>query len=360
MKIPHLFFSQVQWSVEIPLTDGNLFVYLGPIIGGFMAARVTWRWMFWSTSVFQAVMTVMSVFTFKETYGPLILKRRAARLRRETGNPGYRAETRDTGRPALAVLASAFTRPLRLLAFHPIIQVMAVLSAFEYGVLYIVLSTFSELWTSRYGQSVEISGLHYISCSLGELIGSQVGARAMDFFFRRGQQQAEQPQQHSTTAAAASHDSMESGSGSDSGGNDRTTKDHSPESRLPLSFPGLFIMPIGMIWYGWAAERGLHWAVVDTAVVFMLFGMQMGSMSQSAYVIDVYHEHASSAMAAEQFARSLTAFCFPLFAPAMYKALGYGWGNTTIALVGLVLSAPPLFYLWCCGARLRAKARSSY
>lgn len=316
-----------------------------------MAARVAWRWLFWSTSIFQAVMMVVSFFTFKETYGPLILKRRAARLRRETGNQGYHVSTLDAGKSVSSVLMMALTRPLRLLLFHPIIQVSAVISAFNYGVLYIVLSTFSELWIFRYGQSVEISGLHYIACSLGELLGSQFSAHAMDFLFRRGKRHTSRPSSSSNTGTETINGNQN---------NNNNNEEEAPEKRLPLSFPGLVIAPLGTLWYGWAAQQRAHWAIVDAGVVVMMFGLQVGSMSRTAYVIDVYPEHASSAMAAQQFARSMTAFLFPLFAPAMYAALGYGWGNTAVALAGLVLGVPPLFYLWTCGGRLRARARSSY
>ena len=79
-----------------------------------------------------------------------------------------------------------------------------------------------------------------------------------------------------------------------------------------------------------------------------------------AYVIDAYGEHTSSALAATQFIRSLTAFLFPLFAPSMYHALGYGWANSILALAGLVLAVPLPVFVWKHGARLRAKAGATY
>lgn len=313
-------------------------------------------------------MMIVSFFTFKETYGPVILKRRAARLRRETGNQGYHASTPDAGKSVPSVLMAALTRPLRLLLFHPIIQITAVISAFNYGLLYIVLSTFSELWIFQYGQPVEISGLHYIACSLGEILGAQFSARAMDFLFRRGKRAMQKKiknnnnnNNNNTNSSTGTTDAETAAAASDNN-NDiaEVVEEEEPENRLPLSFPGLIIAPIGTLWYGWAAARRAHWAVVDAGVVVMMFGLQMDSMVDTAYVIDAYPEHASSALAAQQFARSMTAFLFPLFAPAMYAALGYGWGNSVVALAGLILGIPPLLYLWRFGGRLRKKARSTY
>jgi hypothetical protein len=46
------------------------------------------------------------------------------------------------------------------------------------------------------------------------------------------------------------------------------------------------------------------------------------------------------ALAAVAFLRSLAGFGFPLFAPAMYNALGYGKGDTILAVVAIVIGCP--------------------
>jgi hypothetical protein len=58
------------------------------------------------------------------------------------------------------------------------------------------------------------------------------------------------------------------------------------------------------------------------------------------YVIDGFTLHAASALAAVSFLRSLAGFGFPLFAPAMYAALGHGKGDTVLAVVAIVLGCP--------------------
>jgi MFS family permease len=304
---------------------------VGPIIGGFMAARTTWRWMFWSTSIFQAVMILISFTAFHETYAPIILKRRAEKLRKTTGDSRYytASERLDEKKSVLAILGIALSRPLRLLARHPLIQTTAILDGFEYGILYILLSSFSELWTKKYNMSVEISGLHYIALAGGELVGSQLGGYVLDFFYRR--MQARNP--------------------------DSTLE---PEHRVPLSFPSAILAPIFLVVYGWTAEYRVHWVVVDIAMFLLAFAMQQGGMARQAYMIDVYHEHTGSAIAAVRFPDAMAAFLFPLFAPKMYSALGYGWGNSVLALAGLVLGVPALLSLWYWGKQMRLKSVSTY
>lgn len=312
----------------------------GPIIGGFMAERTTWRWMFWATSIFQALMIAVSLVVFKETYAPLILRRRSVRLRRETGDTRYHtaSERRDRGTSLLSLWGRTLTRPLRLLVFHPIIQVTAAIEAFYYGILYIVLSSFASVWTDQYGQSTEVSGLHYVACALGEVAGGLVGGPMMDFMYR-----------YMLARAAKSR-----------GGDSLEAVRHVPEFRIPLIVPVALLGPLGLFAYGWAAAYRAHWLAVDAGVFVYMFGGQIAGMPLQAYVMDAYPEHTGSALAAAQFLRSMAAFLFPLFAPSLYAALGYGWGNSTIAFIALVFGIPAPLLLWFWGARLRAKATSSH
>lgn len=107
-----------------------------------------------STSIFQFLMWVVMWTTVRETYAPVILRRRARKLRRETGNSNYKTayERLEDQKPLAQVLTQALTRPLRLLLFHPCLQIVAAIEGFGYGLLYIVLARFATvvsilLWT---------------------------------------------------------------------------------------------------------------------------------------------------------------------------------------------------------------------
>ncbi|KAL1848659.1 hypothetical protein Plec18170_007969 [Paecilomyces lecythidis] len=298
---------------------------IGPIVGGFIAEGTTWRWIFWSTSILQAVMVLASFFAFRETYAPVILQKKAQGLRKSTGDNRYytRFEKELAGFSTTWNLQRSLTRSMRLLAFHPIIQVQACLSAFNYGILYIMLSTFADLWTSQYDESISLSGLHYISICLGEVIGALVTGHMMDAIFARLKKRAKGSVM--------------------------------PEYRVPLMIPYAILAPAGLLIYGWAADAHLHWLVVDVGAAILAFSMTFSGQALQAYIIDCYGNHVSSASAASQFLRSLTAFGFPLFAPAMYRVMGYGWGNTFLGCLATVIGAISPFLLWYYGAKLRQK-----
>jgi hypothetical protein len=131
-----------------------------------------------------------------------------------------------------------------------------------------------------------------------------------------------------------------------------------PEYRVPLMVPGTVLIPAGLLWYGWAAQAHQHWAVVDAGVAVFGCGIILSTQAMQQYIMESYREYVASAAAASQFLRSIFGFCFPLFAPALYARLDYGYGNTTLALVFLALGIPAPFILWYYGAKLRAKGRA--
>ncbi|KAK4542778.1 hypothetical protein LTR36_006154 [Oleoguttula mirabilis] len=322
--------EQRGWSLSVYSLIPLLAPAVGPIIGGYLTEGASWRWVYWATSIIQGVLVIFCFLIFKETYAPLILERRARRLRRETGDERYYTVVArlHEGRSVRSIAQQSLTRPLRLLAFHPIIQAMASLSAFYYGILYIVITTFSTMYITVYGDTVATSGLHYIALTIGEMAGSLVGGPLMDVIYRRLK--------------------TKGGQGD------------IPEYRVPLILPGALIAPLGLFLYGWAIHYLAPWPVVDLGIVVTSFGLQIAGQAITAYIIDAYHDHVSSTIAAAQFLKSLTAFAFPLIAPKMYEALGYGWANSTLAFIGLGVGVPAPLLLWVYGAKLRGKNRSSY
>ncbi|EEB87370.1 hypothetical protein MPER_15291, partial [Moniliophthora perniciosa FA553] len=40
---------------------------IGPVAGGFIAERSTWRWVFWSTSIVDALIQIAGLFFLRES-----------------------------------------------------------------------------------------------------------------------------------------------------------------------------------------------------------------------------------------------------------------------------------------------------
>lgn len=57
----------------------------------------------------------------------------------------------------------------------------------------------------------------------------------------------------------------------------------------------------------------------------------------NVYMIDAYTIYAASAIAAGNILRSLSGAFLPLVGIPLYSTLGYGWGNTLLAMLSLGL-----------------------
>lgn len=83
---------------------------LGPIVGGFVGENIGWRWIFWVQLIFAGVMAIFKC-TLPETFAPVILKRRAQRLRRETGDQNIATEQELFKLSLSAMLIDTLVRP---------------------------------------------------------------------------------------------------------------------------------------------------------------------------------------------------------------------------------------------------------
>ena len=125
---------------------------------------------------------------------------------------------------------------------------------------------------------------------------------------------------------------------------------------MPLMFVGAVLAPTGLFWYGWSAQHHLHWIMPNIGACIFCAGSIIGHQCIQTYIVDSYTRYAASAIAAAVALRSLAGFGFPLFAPYMYRQLGYGWGNSVLGFSALALGVPAPFLLWRFGSTLRARS----
>lgn len=297
---------------------------IGPICGGFIAQYSTWRWVFYSTSIAAMLIQFMGFFFLKETYAAEILKRKKIALMKSTGNTELHTEFDIPNRTFASHVGTAFKRPFILLFTQPIVQVLALYIGYVYGVLYLVLSSFPLVWKNLYNEEPGIAGLNYISLGLGFFIGTQIAARFADKIYKNLRA--------------------------------KNNNEGKSEFRVPLMFPGAAMVPVGLLIYGWSAEYKTHWIVPNIGTCIFAAGNQLVFQNCQTYLVDAYTRYAASAIAATAVFRSLGGFAFPLFAQYLYKALGYGWGNSTLAFIGIGVGLPAPFILWWYGEALRKKS----
>ena len=271
---------------------------------------------------------IIGIFILSETYEPILLSKQASKLRKSTGKPYFTTDADFESQGLGVKLSRSLLRLLRLLVTQPILQVVAIFLAYNFGMLYIALSTFATLWIQRYGQTESQSGFHYIGLVIGYTIAAQVGGKVMDRLWQYLKA--------------------------------RSGENTAPEYRVPLMVPGAVLIPLDLLLYGWTAERYTHWIVPDIGIGIFDCGIILNTQAMQAYVVEAFRKYVASASAAAQFLRSIAGFAFPIFAPIMYRTLGYGWGNSILALTFVVVGWPAPFLLWRYGGRLRAMGKPQW
>uniref|UniRef100_A0A0D2XEJ4 Major facilitator superfamily (MFS) profile domain-containing protein n=1 Tax=Fusarium oxysporum (strain Fo5176) TaxID=660025 RepID=A0A0D2XEJ4_FUSOF len=118
---------------------------------------------------------------------------------------------------------------------------------------------------------------------------------------------------------------------------------------LPIVL-GIPLLPIGLFVYGWTAEYKVHWIV---PIIFTGFS-GAGLIFSFIYMIDAFTTYAASALAATSVIRSIVGGCLPIAGLPLYSALGYGWGNSLLGFIAIVVSIAPLLF-WRYGETLRKK-----
>lgn len=83
------------------------------------------RWIFYSTTIADALIQVAGLFFLQETYAPVLLHRKKMKLIKETGNVTLHTEWDVPDRTVLKTLQISLTRPFKLLGTQIIIQVLA-------------------------------------------------------------------------------------------------------------------------------------------------------------------------------------------------------------------------------------------
>ncbi|EFQ30362.1 major facilitator superfamily transporter [Colletotrichum graminicola] len=302
---------------------------IGPILGGYISQYATWRWAFWLVVIVNLTVQLIALFLLRETYAPRLLQLKARDLRKAHPGQTFHTEWEKKNRTLPGILKISLSRPWVMLATQPIIQSLAIYQAFNFGFLYLIISGFPTLWEDHYGMSKGIASLNYISVAVGSMIGVLICGPAMDATYHRLK--------------------LRYGMKEDEVG--------APEFRIPLMIPTAFISPCGILLFAWSAQNRMHFLVPNIGIAITVGSSMISYQCISAYIADCFSLHTASASAACSFLRSMAAFSFPLFVPALFGNLGYGWGGSLLAIVAVVVGVPAPFLLWKFGHKLRTKSR---
>ncbi|CZT51834.1 related to fluconazole resistance protein [Rhynchosporium secalis] len=300
----------------------------GPIVGEFITqSYLGWRWTAWITLIMSAFFGILGLFTVPETYAPILLKRKAERMRHETGNWALHSLIDEQPVNAKALLEKYFMKPWVMLFREPILMAMTLYSSLVYSILYLIFFAYPYSFRVVRGWSPTIASLPFLGIFIGIVICCVYIAIDTKTRFNK--------------LLLAS------------------TKPFIPEARLPPMIIGSVMLPIGLFWFAWTSNPDLHWAPQVVSGIFIGCGIFLVFLPSQIYIVDTYLLNANSALAASSCVRALMAAGFPLFATYMYQDMGVDWATSLLGFLCLAMMPFPVLF-WQYGEKLRMKGRFAF
>lgn len=303
----------------------------GPTVGPIVSAAVVqtpglgWRWTQYITGILQAFVLLLAIIFLDESYPPVLLVRKARRLRLESGNWALHAKFEEWDVSIGELSRKFLVRPLQLLC-TPICFLIALYASFCYGILYMQLGAVPIIFGETRGWGLLVSELPFLAILLGSITGAGINI-------------LNQLQYNKSYRAAG----------------DRAV----PEKRLPPMMLGSVLFCSGLFITGWTADPAVApW--IAPVIGLYLAGTGFNTIFQSAlnYLVDTFQAYAASAVAANTFLRSCFAAAFPLVVRPLYHNLGVAPGQSIFAgFAFLLIPVPFVFYFY--GKRLRASNKWS-
>ncbi|KIO12834.1 hypothetical protein M404DRAFT_12954 [Pisolithus tinctorius Marx 270] len=296
---------------------------IGPVIGGFISQSVGTQYVFYLITGLCGLAAVLAIPLLRETYAPFIRLRKS----KHPTDPEKKAAA-HTSAPQVPAnkwnyLWVNISRPMLILTRSFICFVLSLYMIAASAIYYLMFATFPNLFSEVYHWSVGIGGLAYVGLGIGFLLSALLGAKISDKLYSR---------------LVAKND----GRGK-------------PEMRVPALIFGSFFVPVGLLWYGWSAQAGIHWIMPIIGTSIYGFGLMTTFLPIQLYLVDAF-VYSASAIAAASFFRSFLGFVFPLFGEQMFNALGYGWGNTLLGGLAIVIGIPFPIWIYYAGERIRSRS----
>ncbi|KAI0818836.1 MFS general substrate transporter [Irpex lacteus] len=300
---------------------------VGPIVSGWIAeTKLGWRFNFWLMFIFSVVSLVFGFIATPETFAPVLLRRRAAKLTKSTDDRMHYVSHYDLERNSsfFQILRINLRRPFVFLLSEPIVVLFSIYISIVYAILYAFFAAFPIVFQQIRGFSPGEGGLAFLGVGLGVALGTAL-APLQNKLYREAMRQ-------SPTGRAP------------------------PESRLYLPMLGAILCPVGLFWFAWTALPPIHWIVPILAGVPFGIGVAQIMTGLVQYLMDCYTIYCASAIASTVIMRSILAAIFPLISPAMYNNLGVHWASSVFAFLSvLCMPLPFLFFKYGPWIRSRSK-----
>lgn len=212
------------------------------------------------TGILMAFVLFLDVLILDESYPPVLLVRKASRLRHESGNWALHARHEEWDVSLRELGKKYMVRPFQILT-TPIGMAVALYASFCYGLLYATLTAFPISYQEQRGWNPLVGSLPFLALLVGILIGACLNVLNQKYYFKRFR-----------------------------ANNNRAV----PEARLPPMMLGSVFFAAGLFVFGWTSDKSIPW--IASCVGAAMVGLGFFTIFQAAlnYLIDTFQQVSSS------------------------------------------------------------------
>lgn len=315
---------------------------IGPILGGILTRFLGWRSIFWFLAILTAVMIVIMLVYVPETCRAVVgngsippprwNQPLVQYLMPPKAQDTHQAEETRAARPK-------WPSPLDSMKVAVEKETAAIIlySMLIFGGNNAVLSTFPSQLEQKYGFDALEIGLCYLPYGVGGITARWTVGKLIDWNFRRHAERVgvEVMQNHQSRLHLIP---ME-------------------KARLQIAIPIIYGSSVLIVGYAWTMNYQVHLAG-PIIMLFVLSHLVAGATSTLiALVVDCHVQQPGTAIAANNFFRSLGGAAVVAIATPLINGVGFGWMGTIVAFIWALLT-PVLWGVYAWGHSYRMKKES--
>lgn len=358
----------------------------GPLIStvfvnGIDDDTLAWRWCFWHQTIMGTLLVAAIIIFFRESRASVLLTRKAKTLNQWYAEleragiygvrfpnaelldqlsasspspvPGSESNTQSGGvdqltrirwvveedekRASLGTLiATSVKRPFFLLFTEPVVFWFSLWAAFSWGILFLSFAIVPYLYGTNLGKASRV----YAAMIAASIVATAVGI-AQDRLLQHPQWRQRENAAYRDSrfwAFMRKHFPAEA-----------------PEARLYFACITAMFLPLGLLG-GFLSDQSQAGVSEAVGLGFATWGIYSVYLATFNYLADSYHIYASSALAAQGFARNVTGGAFPVITGYMFRRLGIKGAGGLLGGVATALTLTP-FVLVFFGKKIRAKSK---
>lgn len=265
---------------------------LGPLIGAWVHVEgASWHWGFWACCIFEGFLTVLTIFTLKETNKNFTLTMKAKRLRQQTGNQNYKSAKELRSFSWKEFMDKWLLVPFKMILYEPMVLSTSLYFGFLYSTVYLFFVAFPIVFGGLHGLNSVQSAMVFLSYFAGEVVVAVCVVLI------------ENPRYMKKRAASP-------------------TGTLPPEERLRCALVGSPMIVMALFWFAWTCYPSI--SIWSPIMAIAAYGASFYCVkvcecvaltwqySIFAFLGDAYKTRTASAMSTNTLARSVFGFGFPL------------------------------------------------